>query len=223
MAGLAELSAAMMVGAEKRIEVTAANVANINTPGFRANRVFAAILDARTSIPEQIAVRACEQAGALRSTGNPLDIATDGESLLVLKGGGQALATRSAQLRRDADGRLIDGQGRAIQGVDGGDVVIGSGAVSILTNGTVIVDGVPEARVGLFRPGASDGRTASGLDLNEGGQLYSGSIVPSGVDLAMEMAEMTRSGRLAETGARVFQIYDDLLGQVARKFSEGNR
>lgn len=223
MAGLAELSAAMMVGAERRIDVTAANIANISTPGFRASRVFASVLDNRAAIPSELIVRGSGTTTALRATGNPLDIASDAASLFLLRSGGQTLLTRSVQLRRDADGRLIDVQGRAIQAYDGGDVIVGQGKVSVLPDGVVLVDGQPEARIGLFSTGVRNGDDTSSANLNDRGQVYSGMIAPSDVDLANEMTEMTRAGRLAETGARVFQIYDDLMSQVTRKFAEGGR
>lgn len=47
-----------------------------------------------------------------------------------------------------------------------------------------------------------------------------GFVTPSQVDTATEMVDLTRAGRLAETGAKIFQIYDDLAGRVATKLGE---
>jgi flagellar basal-body rod protein FlgG len=210
----------MMDGAQRRLDVSANNVGNISTPGFRASRVFSRIVDARDARPEDSIVPAAAGATPLKATANPLDLATDPGSVLIFRAGGQHYATRSAQLRRDGEGRLVDGRGGALQAAGGGDLAIGPGTPTILADGTVTVDGQPQARIGLYLDAGSAG---PGPDLPEaatGGVVHQGMIAPADVDLAAEMVELTRAGRLAETGARIFQVYDDLLGKAASKLGE---
>lgn len=210
MAGLAELAAVMMTGAQQRIDVTAGNIGNVNTPGFRSRRVFAQLLDLRSGLPTGAAGVATAEATSLKVTGNPMDLAADKASVFQVRDAQGLHAARSVHLRRDSDGHLVDGQGRFLQASGGGDVIIGVGDPTITRSGVVFVDGQPQARVGLFR---ADGDGV--LDANDTGQVMQGQLVPSDVDMTTEMTELTRAGRYAETGAKVFQIYDDLLGRAS--------
>lgn len=224
MPGLAELAAVMMQGAERRIDVTAANISNVATPGYRGQRVFSQVMDSRSGLPQTLqAFVPVGQAGALKATGNALDLATDANAVLLLRAGEQFVQTRSVQLKRDVDGRLIDRQGGVLQAAGGGDVVVGGGEPQILHDGTVLINGQAEARIGMFvaaddRLVPPQGRSASLGSLaqpSETGVLRQGMVVPANVDAGTEMIELNKASRMAETGAKVFQLYDDLIGKAA--------
>lgn len=230
MAGLAELATVMMEAAQRRVDVTAENVSNLSTPAFHSRRVYAQIVDLRQPVPTEVVKLAGAGAAALKSTGNPLDIATDANSLLLLRSGNSFVQARSAQLHRDADGRLVDTQQRVLQSDGGGDLTLRGGVPVILKDGTVEIDGQAEGKIGLFKPAENPGGRATQIDSiaqipdsAEGGVLYQGSVVASDVDLGAEMIELTKAGRQAETGARVFSVYDDLLGQAASKLGDFGR
>lgn len=232
MAGLAELAAVMMESAQRRVDVTAENVSNLTTPAFRSRRVFSQIVDLRQPVPVDIVSGAGSGQAAIKSTGNPLDIATDANSLLELRSGNSLSQARSAQLHRDVDGRLCDAQGRALQSDGGGDLIVRAGVPTILKDGTVEIEGQAEGKIGLFKPAdAAEGNDSAKGEPRRGGKsqmpgsaengiLYQGSIVASDVDLGSEMIELTKASRQAETGARVFTLYDDLLGQAASKLGD---
>jgi flagellar basal body rod protein FlgG len=120
-------------------------------------------------------------------------------------------------LRRDPDGRLTDLTGKALQATGGGDILTGPGVPTILGDGTILIDGQAVGRIGIFQANRTD--TAIDDLPEEVGEanVRQGFVVPSTVDPAVEMVELTKAGRLAETGARVFQIQDDLIGQVTAK------
>lgn len=229
MAGLAELAAVMMDAAQRRLEVTANNVGNLNTPGFRAKRLFQHVVDARRALPvlDTAFARRPAQA-ALKSTGNSLDIAVAGRAILLLREGDGLFPAVTAQLRRDGEGRLVDGAGRALQAAGGGDLIVGHGAVALLNDGTVLVNGQPEARIGLFAGSVEDfaepGPLADALpEIAEDAMLHQGMIIPSDVDLAVEMIDMTSAGRTAESGARIFQLADELLGKASSALGDIRR
>jgi flagellar basal-body rod protein FlgG len=225
MPGIAELATAMMSTAQRRMVVTATNLSNVSTPSFRSRRVFSHIVDLRTSIPvDTVSLARNSASRALKFTGNPFDIAA-GDAVLLLRAGDDYVPVNSVQLRRDAEGRLADGWGRLLQAVGGGDIVVGAGTPSILADGTVLADGQAVGRIGLFAAQDAAGTAFSGLpEAAEGsGVVHQGYLVPADVDPAAEMVELTRAGRLAETGARVFQIYDDLLGRAAAKLGDLGR
>lgn len=213
MSGLAEIAATMIVGAERHIDVSAANVSNMSTPGYRAHRIFSETLDTRSALPvsHEVTVRPVSSL-AMTQTDAPLDFATDASSVLALRGPLGLIYSRSAQLQRDGDGRLVDSQGRALQSVDGGDLVISPGAPAVLANGTVVIEGQAQGRIGLFDAatlGAGDPEPASS------GTVKQGMVVGSDVELGDEMLELNKASRMAETGAKLFQLYDDLLAKTA--------
>lgn len=211
--GLGQIAAAMMIGAEQRIDVTATNVSNISTPGYRARRIFAETLDARSGLPvlHEVFARPSENV-SFKETGSPFDFATDAGSVLALSSPQGVIFTRSAQLHRDGDGRLIDQQGRALQGSDGGDLVVTSGKAVVSADGTVLVDGQPQGQLGLFDAASAQ---AGRAELIATGSVKQGMVVGSDVELGDEMLELNKASRFAETGARLFQINDDLLGKTA--------
>lgn len=213
MPGLAEIAATMMIGAERRIDVAAANVSNLNTPGYRARKIFAETLDSRAGLPISREVLARPSSNlALKETGSPLDFATDAGSMLALRSPQGLTFSRSAQLQRDGEGRLVDSQGRALQASDGADLVITSGSPVVMGDGTVVVDGQPQGRIGLFNPASV---AAGKPEVLEGGSIRQGMVVGSDVELGDEMMELNKASRMAETGAKLFQLYDDLLSKTA--------
>lgn len=224
MPGLAELAAVMMTGAERRIEVTAANVSNLNTPGYRTRRIFIELIDSRSAKPvsREVLARSFRNA-ALLETSNALDLATDANSVLALRSGDSTFFARSAQLHRAPDGRLLDTQGRALLSADGGDLVVSSGLPEILPDGLVLIGGQPEGRVGLF-----DGQTANsigdlGASASTGGSVWQRRLVASDVELGDEMLELNKASRMAETGARLLQLQDDLLARTANQMGSIGR
>ncbi|ARR56342.1 hypothetical protein HY78_24230 [Rhizorhabdus wittichii DC-6] len=176
----------------------------------------------RDAIPvDRIAMVQQAQARALKATGNALDIATDGGGTLLFRVGDVFRTASSAQLHRDADGRLVDSAGGALQAAGGGDLVVDSGTPTILRDGTILVEGQAVGRIGVFDAVSSEDDMISLLpDTIEDAVVHQGYLTPSEVDSATEMVELTKAGRLAETGARMFQIYDDLSGRVASKLGE---
>lgn len=231
MAGFADIATSMLVSAGQRIDATAVNVSNLATPGFRARKIFQRIVDAREFLPVVSTVSSKSEASAvLKMTGNALDITVTGSGYLLLRAGNRMMPAVSVQLHRDADGRLIDAAGRVLQAAGGGDVVVSGDNPVLLKDGTLLVGGQAEVRVGAFAGNAAaDGDLSMSFAAGalpeeaEGAVLRQGMIVPSNVDLGTEMVEMTRAARMAETGARVFQVYDDLIGRVASKLGEVGR
>ena len=227
MSGVAELVSVMMNSAERRMAVTAANLSNVSTPSFQARRVFSQIVDLREGVPvDTVSFARSGSARGLKATGNALDVAVNGNAVLMLRGESGYFPVNSVQLQRDRDGRLVDGMGRALQSIGGGDIVMGRGTPAILADGTIILDGQAVARIGLFRAGIAEAgdRGLPGLpDATENGSVAQGYVAPSNVDPAEEMVELTKASRFAETGARIFQIYDDLVGRATSKLGELGR
>jgi flagellar basal-body rod protein FlgF len=227
MAGLSELAAATILAAQRRIELISINVTNINTPGFRSKRVFQQVLDIRSSMPESGFVTSKPSSSpVMRSTERPLDVAVAGDAWMLLREGDRLVPVASAQLHLDQDKRMIDDHGRVLQSAGGGDLVVSSANPQILQDGTILVGGQPEGRVGLFALDAQDALSGTGLGVDDipppsdEAMVRQGMIVPSDVDLSAEMTNLTQASRMAETGARIFKVADELLGSATSKLGD---
>jgi flagellar basal-body rod protein FlgG len=232
MAGLAELAAVMMDASQRRIETTANNVSNMSTPGFRTRRVFQSLVDQPRAMPAiSIRVPPRQSPVAFKVTGNALDIAVSPPATLLFRAGDRLFAANSAQLRRDGEGRLIDGMGRILQAAGGGDLVVGSGSPVVQRDGVVLIDGQPAGRIGMFSFGDASSADAilQGISAEavpetvDDAVLQQGTLISSDVDLAAEMVELAQAGRGAETGAKIFQLYDELLGKASSAFGGAGR
>ena len=159
------VAASRLVAQERAIEVTATNIANINTPGFQASRVqFSAWLNPQKSgaaLPgePQIAYtqdratwRDSEQ-GTLTQTGNPFDLA-------VRNGGYFTVATdRGPRLTRDGrfgplpNGTIGDTAGNALLDVSGKPLQLtpGDTRITITGDGAVSSENGQLGKIGIVQ------------------------------------------------------------------------
>lgn len=122
----------------KGLKVVSNNLANVNTPGFKRSALqFGALFEQgaggqyaqRQEVMtgagvEAVGTRLSFRTGVDQSTGNPLDLAIDGNGLFVVKRGEQLLYTRSGDFRFDADNVLVNGAGDKVQALDGGGKLV---------------------------------------------------------------------------------------------------
>jgi flagellar basal body rod protein FlgG len=145
---------------ERRQEVVANNLANVNTEGFKGERAFARLLDGNLPVIDSaIDLRT----GAINATGNSLDVAIQGEGFFVVQTPQGERLTRGGSLSIDADRKLIDTNGHALQGVD----AIPAGAKQILIDpqGRVKADGkdIGRLRIENVPPGTRLQHEGNGL------------------------------------------------------------
>ncbi len=152
LTGLTSAAAALRY-LERRQEVTAHNLANVTTDGFRGERAFATLLgDGAAAVRTATDARA----GTLRETRNPLDVAVAGDGYFVVQTPAGERLTRAGSFRLDADRRLVDAAGNAVLG-ETGPIVLPKGAeVDVAADGTIRVDRQAAGRLRLERvdPGA---------------------------------------------------------------------
>ena len=196
-------SATGMKAQELLIDVTANNLANVNTNGFKrsqldfADLLYATLNPAGTEIvagqqtPTGLQVGSGARAvgttkifttGTLTQTNNPLDVAIEGDGFIkVLLPTGEARYTRDGALKVDATGQLVNGNGYLIDG--GVTIQDGVTKINIGADGTItgIQSGASETAVTLGQIQLARFLNPAGLS-SEGGNLLAATPA-SGVEV----------------------------------------
>lgn len=204
----------------------------MTTPGYRARHSFSQIVDAAETAPAKQSQIVSFAEGLKTETGGPLDLALSGDGFFVLDGGADgSFYTRNGQFERSADGRLVGLGGRAVQALGGGDLVLPDGALTVAADGSVM-DG--ERLVGRIAIVALEAEAAtvgddgllrapdSAVRSMEAPVVRQGFLEASNVSLGDEMISLMEALRRAETGQRLMNVYDDLLGRAVTTFGQAN-
>ena len=231
-------AAAGMQAQQQRMDSVANDLANVNTNGYKHTRVaFRDLLYVRDSSGKvQSGAGAAATTigrgfaqGAIRETGNPLDVAIQGPGFLqVRRADGTAALTRDGSLRIDPRGRLTTQRGELVQpaitvpgGTSESDVSIGSDGT--VTAGARAVGRIQIVDVrspqALQSVGDSFFRTtaASGNATNvTGTTLAQGSVEASNMDVADSMTEMMDAQRSFQLASKAVQMQDQIL-QIANQ------
>jgi flagellar basal body rod protein FlgG len=135
---------------ERRQEVSANNLANVSTDGFKGQKVFARMVEG--ALPAADEVTDFSQ-GTLETTNNPRDVALDGPGFMVVKTANGERYTRGGSLQVNDAGELTDASGNQVLG-DRGPIKVAIpgqteiGDIQIGRDGIVTVD---RAEVGRLR------------------------------------------------------------------------
>lgn len=122
---------------ERKQEVVANNLANVSTDGFKAQRVFARLLDGIRPVAE---TSSDLNTGAFKQTGNSMDVALDGGGFLVVNTANGERYTRGGSLRIDDKHFLVDTNGNQVLGTKGA-MKLADGPIDISSSGEVKQNG----------------------------------------------------------------------------------
>ena len=229
-----------MRGSMSRQTAIANNLANAQTPGFRADIANAQSLwldgsglDARALVSEEV-LGADMRAGTVTQTGRDLDIAMQGDALLVVQAeNGEEAYTRRGDLQISPSGLLTTGDGHPVQGGQGPVTIPPADAISIDQEGRVWVvpqGGDPENpqevdRLRLATPTGSE--IAKGLDglfrvKGEGilpddpeARLLTRSLEGSNVTATSALVEMIEASRSWDTQLKMIGDVRDMDSATA--------
>ncbi|HYF23049.1 MAG TPA: flagellar hook basal-body protein [Caulobacteraceae bacterium] len=228
MSRIAEIGSQVLARAERRVEVSAENIANATKPGFQRRIAFDLPLGEPAAANRSLGLDF--KPGALVETGRPLDLALGGAGFFVLQGPDGPIYTRQGAFRREADGRVVDAYARPLQVQGGGDLTVENDAVEILPDGTVLEAGAPVARIEVvaFADPSALRLAADGLSAAPEAEarrvdrpaLRQGAYEASNVSTGDEMVAIMEALRRAESGQRLINVYDDLMGRALSAFGQ---
>ncbi len=156
-----------LVAQSRALEVTATNLANAGTPGFRAERMLFSDWLAREpgraeppggqtlAYTQDRATYRDQQSGPLEHTANPLDLALAGASgwFTVRTPAGPRL-TRAGHFQLDATGAIVDEQGEALLDVAGRPLLTTptDTRLSVAGDGTLSSENGQIGKIGVVQP-----------------------------------------------------------------------
>ncbi|MES9850716.1 MAG: flagellar basal-body rod protein FlgF [Candidatus Thiodiazotropha sp. LLP2] len=211
------------------------NLANVNTPGFmedlnqfRSMPVFGAGYPTRVyALDERPDINF--ERGSLHSTGNPLDVAINGDGYFAVQAAdGSEAYTRRGDLKVDANGLVTNGQGLPVIGNGGPLALPPFERLEIAPDGTITIlpeGSTPEALAIVDRikmvnpPGDTLYKGEDGLlHLKDGGvadaeaatQLASGHIESSNVNVADALVNMIELSRKFEMQVKMMKTAEEM-------------
>jgi len=223
----------LAAGGERAIEqldITANNIANVNTPGFKK------ILEEEMSqhvpnnrgdaynllvFPRFKATHVLLEQGSLKETGNPLDLAIKGEGFFAVRTKAGELYTRNGHFFIDADGRLVDSKGNPVLDIADGEIFLDGAKPVTITKDGVVYQG--NERVAVLKvvsfdsvsPVGNSYYRGNGQPLPTEAEVLQGYLEMSNVDPVKEMVELINAQRR-------FEIYGNLIRGLDRLNHKSN-
>jgi flagellar basal-body rod protein FlgF len=247
---LVGLSRQMSLG--DQLDNIANNIANIDTTGFKAdNTVFSEFLmprasdqnfngrDRRVSFVQDRTTYINMAPGALERTGNPLDVAVDGNAYFVVQTARGQRYTRNGAFQVNGAGQLVTSNGDQVLGSSGPitfqstdhDIVISSSGIITVREGNATIDSQrgslqlasfanPQA---LQKDGASTFKASPGVASTPASadtRVVEGMIEKSNVNGVVEMARMIQITRSYTDVANLLSQEGDLRKNALQQLAQ---
>ena len=225
------IATAGAVAQSNALDVTANNIANASTAGFRGERISfkEALGKARSADSSSVgagAARVDTQSGMMQQTNNPLDLAIDGDGLFGVTTPTGPRYTRAGNFKLDDARDIVTGDGLKVRGEGGKPITVPPNAqsISVGSDGSVSADGklvgklelVKFAPNQLKREGASLFAATGKPAVGEAPKLHSGMLEGSNVNVVRGVVDLVKVSRTYESLMRVIQNYHDVEDRAAK-------
>ena len=226
----------------RQMNVVANNIANMNTTGFKGERMMFVehlvkskggehILGDKISYTRDISTMRDLSPGALEHTGNPLDLAIEGEGYFVVETDVGNRYTRNGRFQLDEDGQLVNAAGHPVLSNGGAPFFFAPGdtKISISRDGTVSTQNGNVGRISVvefenqhqLRPGAGGlYSTEAAPNPVEKVKMIQGMLEGSNVQPVVEMARMIDVHRKYEGAKGFIEKKDERMTKMIRDLSE---
>jgi flagellar basal-body rod protein FlgF len=186
----------------EQLDSIADNLANVETPGYKAARpAFQSFLPSKSGgtsdkVATAIVGNGADQSrGMLVTTQGPLDVVPDQDSFMMVQTATGPAYTRNGRLVVSPDGLLVS-NGRPVIGMSGNPIPVPIGFTPQVTElGTIVIDKVEVDRLALFK--------IQGTATHVGPSLYGpgpgAEVVPVDLGVAVGQLEMGNSTPLEAT------------------------
>lgn len=236
---------------EHRLDTLSHDLANAQTPGFkRQAAIYRQVHNDATKMgspdqamdlhhpvrflpedrhPVHLEARYTQfEQGALRFSGNDLDMALDGEGFFTVQGPDGPLYTRNGTFTRSREGLLVTHSGLPVLGEDGKPIAMPDtqGRLRVSRAGELFVGDQPAGRLNLVRfddlqalgrAGDSNWQAPEGAEaLPADAAVHQAHIESANVDPIRTMVELIKTNRIFELNTRAIQAYKAMDDQASR-------
>ncbi len=224
------------------LDEVANNLANTNTNGFRAERDFFrntvagphAINSQLNTAVNNFGVlggnRVDLTQGQMTKTGNPLDVAIEGQGFFSVQAKQGVLYTRDGSLMRSNTGVLMNARGEPILNTQNKPITIPTGAVTIAADGTVSVNtgaagNAVVGQIGVFNFPIGTPLVPQGVSSFQAppktakpatsAALHQGMLETSNQDVVRGSLQLVLVQRQVEMMTKALSVFDNDLDQQA--------
>jgi flagellar basal-body rod protein FlgF len=210
-----------LVARMQTLDTVADNLANTQTPGYRAEReYFRSTLLGQDAVDSQLGHTVDNYGllggdtlnltqGAISQTGNPLDLAIEGQGFFEIQTANGLRFTRDGAFHRTAKGALVTGRGEPVMDTKGKPITLPPGKISIGANGVISVDGGVVATVGVYTFPSGVQLTPEGTDryvapqtakpvLSQDASIHQGALEAANEDVVQGTVDLIMTQRQAE-------------------------
>jgi flagellar basal-body rod protein FlgF len=170
---VSSIAASRMVAQQRAMDVTAANIANANTPGFKAERMLfsdwlsrqrGAGGDRGIAYTQDRATWRDQRAGTLTHTGNPFDLAITSDGYFTVNTPRGPRLTRDGRFGLMPSGTVTDSSGNSLLDTNGRPIVLSQTdtRISIAGDGTISSENGQLSKIGMVRVTDPMGVTGEG-------------------------------------------------------------
>jgi len=227
------------LAAMRRMDVITNNLANINTSGFKKDKMtFEGLLASVTdppAVPQSMTADPILQkenifidyaGGPVSQTGNPLDLALDGDGFFAVTTPEGTAYTRQGTFRLSSDGNLVTSDGYPLQGQGGVAINIQGSHIEVDAKGQIVVDGAAIGALALVDFDKPYKMTKSGSALlvpsdpqavpqTAAARVQQGHLEGSNVESISEMVQLIENSRYFEACSKVIKGYEDMSTKAA--------
>jgi flagellar basal-body rod protein FlgF len=220
-----------LVARTQALDTAAANLANAQTPGYRAEReFFRSVLLGPDALDSQLGQtvnnygllggdRLSMAQGTLEATGNPLDLAIEGQGFFMVQTPHGIRYTRDGSFHRSQNGQLVTQAGEPVLSASGQPIVIPPGDAAVGADGAVSVAGGIVAQVGTeLTPEGADRYVAPqevAAIPAKGASVHSGAIESANQDVIQGSLDLIVMQRQAEMMQRALTVFHSDMNKLA--------
>jgi len=205
--------------AKEQLDIVTNNIANVNTPGFKRVLMeeFSQHIPKNRGdsynlliFPRFKQTDVVLEQGALKKTGNPLDVALKGRGFFAVKTKAGEVYTRNGHFFIDADGKLVDANGNPVLDISDREIVLNSESNVTITEDGVVYEGNRKVAVlkivdfSSVKPLGNSYYAGNGQPIATDAAVLQGYLEESNVNPVKEMVKLIEAQRR-------FEIYGNLI------------
>jgi flagellar basal-body rod protein FlgF len=220
-----------LLARSEALDSAASNLSNSGTRGFRAEREYFRSAIMGPNVLNSQLNRTVNDFGVLGGnkldlgqgslipTGNPLDLAVEGQGFFAIRSPSGIRYTRDGQFQRTADGVLTTVHHEPVLNAQNESIRIPSGDMTISSDGMISVSGAVVAKLGVWSFATSDGLVPEGANrymANPGVKpdpahvsIHQGSLEGSNQDVIQGTLQLILVQRQAEMMQKALTVFNN--------------